>query len=47
MTTPVTASGIGAGVRRREDHRFTGKGQYTDDISRPGETRAVFVRSLQ
>jgi carbon-monoxide dehydrogenase large subunit len=33
-------------VRRREDLRFiTGKGQYTDDISRPGETRAMFVRS--
>jgi len=33
-------------VRRKEDLRFiTGKGQYTDDISRPGETRAVFVRS--
>ena len=33
-------------MRRKEDFRFiTGKGQYTDDISRPGETRAVFVRS--
>jgi carbon-monoxide dehydrogenase large subunit len=33
-------------VRRKEDLRFiTGKGQYTDDISRPGETRAMFVRS--
>jgi aerobic carbon-monoxide dehydrogenase large subunit len=42
----MTATGIGAAVRRKEDHRFiTGKGQYTDDISRPGETRAVFVRS--
>jgi carbon-monoxide dehydrogenase large subunit len=42
----TTATGIGAAVRRREDLRFiTGKGQYTDDISRPGETRAVFVRS--
>ena len=41
-----TATGIGASVRRREDLRFiTGKGQYTDDISRPGETRAMFVRS--
>ncbi|HWL31798.1 MAG TPA: xanthine dehydrogenase family protein molybdopterin-binding subunit [Xanthobacteraceae bacterium] len=41
-----TVTGIGAAVRRREDFRFiTGKGQYTDDISRPGETRAVFVRS--
>jgi carbon-monoxide dehydrogenase large subunit len=42
----VTATGIGAAVRRKEDLRFiTGKGQYTDDISRPGETRALFVRS--
>jgi len=41
-----TATGIGASVRRKEDFRFiTGKGQYTDDISRPGETRALFVRS--
>src|SRR6476469_9817655 len=42
----ATATGIGAPVRRKEDFRFiTGKGQYTDDISRPGETRALFVRS--
>src|SRR5918995_1897606 len=44
--TAQTATGIGAAVRRKEDFRFiTGKGQYTDDISRPGETRAAFVRS--
>ena len=42
----ATATGIGAAVRRKEDFRFiTGKGQYTDDISRPGETRAR-VRAL-
>ncbi|MGN6460524.1 MAG: xanthine dehydrogenase family protein molybdopterin-binding subunit [Pseudolabrys sp.] len=42
----MTATGIGAPVRRKEDLRFiTGKGQYTDDVYRPGETRAVFVRS--
>jgi aerobic carbon-monoxide dehydrogenase large subunit len=42
----VSATGIGAPVRRKEDHRFiTGKGQYTDDINRPGQTYAVFVRS--
>jgi carbon-monoxide dehydrogenase large subunit len=41
-----TATGIGAAVRRKEDFRFvTGKGQYTDDISRPGEARALFIRS--
>jgi carbon-monoxide dehydrogenase large subunit len=42
----MSVTGIGAAVRRKEDFRFiTGKGQYTDDISRPGETRAYFVRS--
>jgi carbon-monoxide dehydrogenase large subunit len=42
----MSATGIGAAVRRKEDHRFiTGRGQYTDDITRPGETRAIFVRS--
>src|SRR5436190_2342188 len=45
-TSVETATGIGASVRRKEDFRFiTGKGQYTDDISRPGETRALFLRS--
>src|SRR5499427_9277868 len=44
--TAMSATGIGAAVRRKEDLRFvTGKGQYTDDVIRPGETRAVFVRS--
>ena len=39
-------TGIGASVKRKEDQRFiTGKGQYTDDINRPGQTCAVFVRS--
>jgi len=39
-------TGIGAAVRRKEDFRFiTGKGQYTDDISRPGQTYIQFVRS--
>ncbi|NUB16318.1 xanthine dehydrogenase family protein molybdopterin-binding subunit, partial [Azospirillum brasilense] len=39
-------TGIGASVRRREDARFlTGRGTYTDDINRPGQTHAVFVRS--
>jgi len=42
----MSATGIGAAVRRKEDHRFiTGKGQYTDDISRPGQTYIHFVRS--
>jgi aerobic carbon-monoxide dehydrogenase large subunit len=39
-------TGIGAAVRRKEDFRFiTGKGQYTDDVSRPGQTYIHFVRS--
>jgi aerobic carbon-monoxide dehydrogenase large subunit len=42
----MTATGIGAAVRRKEDHRFiTGNGQYTADISRPGQAYAYFVRS--
>ena len=42
----MTATGIGAPVRRKEDQRFiTGKGQYTDDINRPGQAHAAFVRS--
>ncbi|HXP30461.1 MAG TPA: xanthine dehydrogenase family protein molybdopterin-binding subunit [Stellaceae bacterium] len=37
---------IGAPVRRKEDTRFlTGKGTYTDDINRPRQLYAVFVRS--
>lgn len=44
MTSPVTP--IGAAVRRKEDHRFiTGKGRYTDDLSRPGQAHAYFLRS--
>ena len=44
--TAMSATGIGAAVRRKEDFRLiTGNGQYTDDVVRPGETRAVFVRS--
>ncbi|MDJ0942005.1 MAG: xanthine dehydrogenase family protein molybdopterin-binding subunit [Kiloniellales bacterium] len=39
-------TGIGASVRRKEDQRFlTGKGRYTDDLNRPGQVHAVFVRS--
>src|SRR6266849_6316171 len=40
------ATGIGAPVRRKEDQRFiTGKGHYTDDINRPGQSYACFLRS--
>ena len=42
----MSATGIGAAVRRKEDLRFiTGKGHYTDDINRPGQTHAYFLRS--
>jgi carbon-monoxide dehydrogenase large subunit len=42
----MTTDGIGASVRRKEDHRFiTGAGSYTDDIDRPGQVYAYFVRS--
>jgi len=37
---------IGRSVERREDARFlTGRGQYTDDITLPGQAYAYFVRS--
>jgi aerobic carbon-monoxide dehydrogenase large subunit len=42
----MSATGIGAAVRRREDQRFiTGKGHYTDDVNRPGQCHAYFLRS--
>ena len=42
----MSATGIGAPVRRKEDFRFiTGKGQYTDDINRPGQSYIHFLRS--
>ncbi len=42
----MSATGIGAAVRRKEDHRFiTGQGRYTDDINVPGQAYAFFLRS--
>src|SRR5687768_14609024 len=42
----MTATGIGARVRRKEDKRFiTGTGRYTDDFNRPGQAWAHFLRS--
>mgnify|MGYP001556345896 CR=1 FL=1 len=39
-------TGIGASVKRKEDFRFlTGRGTYTDDINRPGQTYAYILRS--
>src|SRR5689334_22713410 len=37
---------IGQAIKRKEDYRFlTGSGTFVDDISLPGQTSAVFVRS--
>ena len=42
----MAETGIGARVRRLEDNRLlTGLGRYTDDISRPGQVYAFFLRS--
>ena len=39
-------AGIGEAIRRKEDRRFiTGKGRDTDDINRPGQVYAHFLRS--
>ena len=40
------SEGIGASVKRKEDKKFlTGKGRYTDDLNRPGQVHAHFLRS--
>ncbi|MBS0469830.1 MAG: xanthine dehydrogenase family protein molybdopterin-binding subunit [Proteobacteria bacterium] len=37
---------VGTPVKRKEDFRFiTGQGRYTDDLVKPGQTWATFVRS--
>jgi carbon-monoxide dehydrogenase large subunit len=42
----MTAQGIGAAVKRREDFRFIkGVGKYTDDIVLPRQTYCYFLRS--
>jgi len=42
----MSETGIGARVKRKEDHRFiTGKGRYTDDINLKDQAYAYFVRS--
>jgi len=42
----MSATGIGASVRRKEDIRFiTGKGQYTDDVNKVNQAHAYFLRS--
>lgn len=42
----MSDTGIGVSVKRKEDKRFlTGKGNYTDDINRPRQSHAYFLRS--
>jgi carbon-monoxide dehydrogenase large subunit len=42
----MSATGLGASVKRKEDIRFiTGKGHYVDDINRHGQAYAYFLRS--
>ncbi len=42
----MAKDGIGAAVKRKEDLRFlTGAGTYTDDLRRPNQAYAAFVRS--
>ncbi|MBV9249821.1 MAG: xanthine dehydrogenase family protein molybdopterin-binding subunit [Acetobacteraceae bacterium] len=42
----MTFEGIGASVRRKEDVRFlSGRGNYTDDINRPGQLYAFIKRA--
>jgi carbon-monoxide dehydrogenase large subunit len=46
MDAVAPFEGIGASVRRKEDLRFlSGRGQYTDDINRPGQLYAHILRS--
>lgn len=46
MTEISNPEGLGQPVRRKEDFRFiTGNGHYTDDINRPRQTYAYFLRS--
>ena len=46
MTTIGVATGIGAPVRRREDHRLLcGLGEFSDDLNFTGQLRAVMIRA--
>ena len=46
MDSNIGQTGIGAPVRRREDLRLlTGGGRYSDDLSLPGQSYAVMLRS--
>src|SRR4051812_38252196 len=46
MSVTATNSRIGQPVRRKEDLRLlAGQGLFSDDVHRPGEAYAVFLRS--
>jgi carbon-monoxide dehydrogenase large subunit len=46
MNVVTPFEGIGASVRRKEDFRFLqGRGNYTDDLNRPGQAHAWILRS--
>ena len=46
MATEVAHGGIGASVKRKEDARFlAGRGNYVDDMNRPGQLYAFIKRS--
>lgn len=46
MAMPITGTGVGAAVRRKEDPRLiTGSGTYTDDLRLPGTLYTAMVRS--
>src|SRR5262249_39127243 len=43
---PMAARFTGRSVPRKEDRRLvTGRGRYVDDVNRPGQLHAAFVRS--
>ena len=46
MPDDSSATGVGAPLRRREDWRLLrGRGEYSDDINRPGQLYAAMVRA--
>ena len=46
MNVVAPFEGIGASLRRKEDSRFLqGHGNYVDDLNRPGQVHAWFLRS--
>ena len=46
MNAVVKPRSFGASVKRKEDLRFiTGRGRYTDDVTLPRQSYAIFVRS--